>query len=331
MKILISLVIALFILSGCGSSKRVVIEKKELPAWYINPFKTTSSTLYSVGEGENKTEAIANALNSMTSTLNVSISSEFNTKSVVKEGSLESYQSTSTNEVKSKVEKISISHYEVVNSKDFGFKRYLVSIKSDKRKLFEGLKKELQLKFKLIENRNIEVENYNAIKQLSIFKDARKSTADVKNIIAVMGSLNPSFSANIYMDKLQNIENRYEKLLSKISFSVDSNRDAVKLKPVILNGLSLKKYSIKKNGSNNHFKILISSNTAKARAYGFDLARSAIAITVKDSAGVIIGSNKLNITGQSTQGYKIAKESVAMKLNEMVKKEGIAKVIGLDI
>jgi len=34
---------------------------------------------------------------------------------------------------------------------------------------------------------------------------------------------------------------------------------------------------------------------------GFSLARSAINLTVEDPSGTTIGSNKLNITGQSTQ------------------------------
>ena len=61
------------------------------------------------------------------------------------------------------------------------------------------------------------------------------------------------------------------------------------------------------------------------------MARSVITITIKDNTGAIIGSNKLNITGQSSQGYGIAKENVAMKLNALIKEKGIAEVIGLEL
>jgi len=331
MKIFIGLFLALIFLSGCGSQKRIVVQKRELPAWYVNPTKSTPNTLYAVGEGQNKQEAVANALNNMASTLSVSLSSEFNTKSVVKDGIIESQQTTSVSEINTKVSTIRITNYEVINSKDFSFKRYLAEVKSDKRKLFTGLKKEIDQKLEIIKNKNIEVQNYNAIKKLATYKDAKLSTSDIKSTLLVMNSLNASFNDASYIDKLQKIDNRYDKLLSKISFSINSNRDAKNLKSSIANGLSVKKYNIKNSSGINHFKIYLSSKTLKAKSYGFDLARSAISITVKDSNGVMVGSNKLNITGQSTQGYKIAKENVAMKLNGIVKKDGIAKVIGLEI
>ena len=80
-----------------------------------------------------------------------------------------------------------------------------------------------------------------------------------------------------------------------------------------------------------HFNIMIKSDIQRASSYGFTLARSAISITIKDSSGAVIGSNKLNITGQSSQDFGIAKENIALKLNALIEKEGIAKVIGLQI
>jgi hypothetical protein len=62
---------------------------------------------------------------------------------------------------------------------------------------------------------------------------------------------------------------------------------------------------------------------------GFDLARTAISVTTQDHLGTTIGSNKLNITGQSTQGYDVAEENVAIKLKRLIDKEGIETVLGL--
>ncbi len=331
MKIILSLVILLFIVSGCSSKKRVVVETKELPVWYLNPTQSNPNNLYAVGEGENKDAALANALNAMVATLGTTISSEYKRKVVAKDGLVESYQSTSTNEVSAKVQEIRISNYEIINSKDFAFERYLVKVKSNKKKLFTSLEKELEQKFGIIQNRYMESKKYNAIKQLKYYKDSKNSTQNIKNILIVMHALDTSFKDSTYLDKLHIIENRYENLQSKISFSIGSNSDASKLKTAIADGLSIKKYKIKNINDKNHFNIYISSTTNRAKSYGFDLARSSISIKVQDSKGSVIGSSKLNITGQSTQGYKIAQENVAIKLHNMIKKEGIAKIIGLEI
>ncbi len=328
MKFFVLLLSVLFFFSACASQKRaVVVSTKELPSWYKNPPKSSPLTLYSVGEGESKEEAVAIALSSMASTLSVSISSQFRTKSVVKEGAVEGSQTTSVNEVQSDVNKVRISNYEVVEAEEFGFKKFIVLVKSEKKKLFESLKKELDQEFSLTQNR----ETLNAIKQLNMYEEQKKSLENVPNTLMVMSVLDERFDSAIYIKKIKEIDEKQEKLLNSISFSIESDSESQNLTAALQKGLSAKKIIIKEGSGKNHFKITLSSKIEKASSYGFILARSAITITTKDVSGAIIGSNKLNITGQSTQGYDIAKESIAIKLNEMIKKEGIEKVLGLEL
>lgn len=330
-KIMMSVLLVFLILSGCSSKKRVVAVEKPLPSWYLHPMQSTSDTLYSVAQGENKADAIANALNEILSTLSISISSEFNIKSVVKEGQVQSVQSTSLSDIKTRVEQIRINNYQVINARDFSFERYLVQVKMDKRSLFKSLEQDLNTKIRVLEDNNKEARNYYAIKELGVYKKSLNSLANIHSTLAVMRSLNPNFDDAIYTEKLQNAQKKYDKLLSKISFSINSNNDAKNLRASIAKGLSANTYKINNHKDKKHFNIYMSSKTQKAKSYGFDLARSAISITVKDYKGTIVGSNKLNITGQSTQGYKIAKENIALKLNIKIAKEGIANIIGLEI
>ena len=332
MKNILVVFLALFILSGCSSKKRVVVAPKTLPTWYTNEIKSNATTLYSVGEGEDKAQAIANALSNMAATLSVSISSEFSTKSVVRDGTISSVQTDSINEIQSKVKRIRISNYQIINTKEFGFQKFLVAIQSDKEKLFSSLSKEIEQNFDIIQIKYEESKQFNLVKRISIYKNAKESTANVKNTLIVMNSLKPSFDDTRYIRELLEIENRYDSLLSKITFSIDANNDARKLMPSIANGLSLSKYKIsKKAKGKNHFRIRLNASTVKARSYGFTLARSAISITVKDHTDKVIGSNKLNITGQSTQGYEVAKENVSVKLNAKVIQQGIEEIIGLEL
>jgi len=332
MKIFLILFMSLLIFSACSSKKRVVAEAKTLPSWYTNQTKSDRNTLYSVGEGEDKASAIANALNNMASTLSVSIESDFNTKSVVRDGLVSSVQRDSTSEIRSKVKKIRIGDYQIIHAQEFGFLRYIVAVKSDKYKLFTSLDKEISQNFSIIQRKYEEAEEFNTLKKLSIYKKAKESLANIKNTLIVMHTLNPGFDDTAYLSKALEIENRYESLLSKITFSIDANEDAKNLMASVANGLSLEKYKIiKKPAGKNHFQIRIVSSTSQAASYGFTLARSAISITVKDNESAVIGSNKLNLTGQSTQGYAIAKENVAVKLNAKILETGIVKVLGLEL
>ena len=101
--------ILVFILGGCGATKEPkIVIKQELPGWYQNPPLSNSATLYAIGEGKNKEEAIANALNYMASTLSISISSSYNAKTTVREGSVSSHEGVYKSDISSDVKKIRI-------------------------------------------------------------------------------------------------------------------------------------------------------------------------------------------------------------------------------
>jgi len=331
-KILLILILnlSLLFLFGCGAEKRVVVaQKQELPSWYTHPPKSTSSQLYALGSGRDRQSAITDALTQMVSTLSVSVSSKFSAKTVVREGSVESSSGTYTDESTSEVKEIRISNYELVASESLGFKNYAVLVKSNKQKLFISMQKEIEQNFKIMKQEEESVKSLNTLKQLSFYKKSINSLSFLPNTLTVMKELNNSFNGNEYLKKAQEIKTKYENLRASITFSINSNADAKNLIAPIAKGISAKKLNIAKGSGDKHFTIFIQSDITQASSYGFTLARSGISIVVKDSQGNIIGSNKLNITGQSNGSYKIAKENVAVKLNALIKKEGISEVVGL--
>jgi len=321
--------LALLFFTACGGSKPLVVApKKVLPTWYKTPQKTTATTLYALGEGSDKKEAIANALSMMLSTLSVSVASQYNSKTVEHQGVQNSYQTTHSNEVTTDVAKIRISNYELVEAQSMGFRNYIVQIKSDKEKLFNTLLKDVQTTLRRVDERMLSSQNYNAIKRLKLYKKSKEELLNIPATLNVMSVLKPSFNEAPYRSKIQNIQHDSDKLLSKITFSIESNRDAKKLQAPLQSGLNAEKLQVRKSSGKYHFRVKINSQTDKASSYGFTLARCAISITTQDYRGNVIASNKLNITGQSTQGYAIAKENVALKLNVIIKEEGIDKVLG---
>ena len=328
----ISLGFSLLFLSGCGSQKRVVVaQKKVTPSWYEHPPKSSSTELYAVGSGRDKQTAITNALTQMVSTLSVSVSSKFSAKTVVKEGSVNSSSGIYIDESTSEVQNIRISNYELLESQSLGFKNYAVLLKSNKKKLFESMKKEIEQNFEIIEKEKKSTVHLNMMKHLAFYKKSKESLSSLPSTLIVMSELNAAFDGSRYLGKAQAINAEYEDLLSSITFSIKSNNEAKNLIAPIAKGISAKKLKIANSSGKKHFNIMIKSDIQRASSYGFTLARSAITIIIKDSTGAVIGSNKLNITGQSSQGYSVAKENVAIKLNALIEKKGIDNIIGLQI
>ena len=331
-KHLFLLVISLIFLSGCGSSKRMVVaEQKELPSWYVQVPKSTPSDLYAVGTGQNRQDAITDALTQMISTLGVSVSSEFSSRTIVKEGSKESYDATFTRKSKSEVKQVRISNYELVEAENLGYKKYAVLVKSNKKKLFESMKKELEQKFYKIAQREKIALNQNMLYQLNFYRDTLDELSSLENELIIMSELRSDFDTNKYLDKYNALDKKYATIYKKISFSFESNANAKNLEAPLAKAISEKKLHISSRKGRGHFTIKIISHIERASSYGFTLARSSISIQVKDYKGTVIGSNKLNIVGQSTQGFTIAKQNVAIKLEALIKKEGISKILGISI
>lgn len=322
----------LLFLSGCSSKEESHMVKKELPSWYVNPPKDSKTTLYATGEGRERKEAIADALNLLASTLSVSVESQFTLQQSVEEGLVTSHQQSSQSRIDSVVEKVRISNYEIVESQEFGFKKYIVLIKSDKQKLFSSLKNELEQKFGTAQKEVESVKESHALRELEIYKKIKTELADVRNTLMVMQALKSDFESHSYLKKAQNLTSLYDEQLSKISFSITCDDESKRLQAPIAEGLGLKKIQIEsRNNKREHFNIEVRLKTKESFAYGFIMASSAIEIVVKDAKEVIIGSNKLNIMGQSIHSFDMAQESVAIKLDEMIKKEGIGKVLGLEL
>lgn len=317
---------------GCLSSKEIeATPKKSLPLWYTNPPKTSSQMLYATGEGVSKEEAVANALSMMASTLSVSISSQFSSKKVVKEGSQNSVDATISNEVQSDVKKIRIASYEILNAEEIGFKKHIVLIKSDKEKLFLSFKNEIEQRFAMIEGDIRVSKKHSILSELKSYKKAHESMDDIPNILTVMNVLKSSFDSKEYIDAMDKIEGEYSSLLASLSFDIRCDEESKNLQAHIRDALISKKVQIKNASGERHFSLSVTSDIQKASSYGFMIIRSAIEITLKDSKGSILSNKKLNITAQSAQSYEIAKEGIAIKFGETVKKEGMLKIVDLEL
>lgn len=332
MKKVILLFITLFLLLGCSAKDDLDLSfKKTLPQWYVNPPQTSQTVLYSIGEGESKEVALKNALNMMASTLSVSIESSYNSTKFVQEGRVNTNQLDVENKISSSVKNIRISSYELLEYEEVGFRNHILLVKIDKSKLFESLKSELEQDFSLVDAELKSLSLYNALAQLSGYKKIKAKLDDVPNRLIVMSVLDNSFDAEMYIKRVQKINTSYDELRSSITFEIKVDNNSANLEAPLRAALNDKKLKTAQKGADKHFRIFIKSDIQMADSLGFTLARSAIEISVEDYKGAIVAGERLNLIGQSTQGPEIAKQSLSMKFSDLIKKEGIEKIIGLDL
>jgi hypothetical protein len=233
------------------------------------------------------------------------------------------------NETKSEVKKIRMSNYEVIDTAKLGFKKYALLIKVDRMKFFLSLKRELQQQFDLLSSLQRDSHQKNLLAELKSYNDALENLSDLQNRLLVMNVLNKEFNAKPYLKKYATLKERRDSLLHKITFWVYADYKA--LVSPIAKGLNSKNIRVKKLHNSAHFTVVIDSDIQKARAYGFYIARAQIDIRTEDNNGDTLATNTFNLTGQSSQSFAIAKQDIVKKLNTLVKREGIAKILNLDI
>ena len=322
----------ILLLTACGSQKKVVVAApKALPSWYTSVAPTSSTELYGIGEGRDREEAIAQALNAMVSSLSVSLSSDYRAKTVVTEGRSSSVDARYESDIQSSVKEIRISNYTVVDAISLGFKRYAVLIKSNKKQLFETLQEETKQELTLLENREKNLAGVNALKKIAFYQEAHKSLENLPNRVLVMSVLSSGFDGSRYLAQMQEYETKHERLLERLRFVVKSSQNAQNLTPVIEKWLSKERFKVAKLQREDDLRVELKATIQKANAYGFTLARSEIAFVTKDSRGNVVATNRINLTGQSSQGYEVAKQNLAFALDTLIEKEGISTVLGLGI
>jgi hypothetical protein len=330
MKYISTLLIIVLLFSACATTKPQVTNsytRSSQPDWLINPPASTSSTLYGVGEGRTKQEALNNALSEIVSRLNVSIASKFSSKNVVKSfGKRETFTNEYVNETQSEVKKISLSGYEIIEQKSLGFKHYATLVKLNKNHLFETLKKSIENDLAAGSKISIESSPFDS---LQIYKKALFRLGDIRNRIAVLNGLHPQYNTQQFLDRYEDIKRKYNLLKHSISFEILSDYSDF-AKP-LASALSKEGFSISRKRDKRHFFILIKSDINRAKSYGFDIARALIDIRVVDNHRVNIAQNVISLTGQSSQGFAIAKQDLVKKLQRKIQEEGVGKVLNLNI
>jgi len=332
MKYIVSIILIIGMLFiGCGSTKQIEVVPQALPSWYTMPPHSDAENLYALGDGKSKKEALTNALNNLLATLSVSLSSSYNAKTVVREGThtTTTQDATYENEVHAEVQKIRISNYEVLQEKKLGFNHYATLVRVEKDNLFVALKSDIDQKFSIFNHLyNSKATKY-PLEKLKSYRNFIKEFQNIQNTLSVMSVLHPQFNQKHYIEKMAYIKKQSDDLHNAITFSFVATREAKKLLPVLSMGLSDAHYRIKNKKDKYHFTIYISLKIAYASSYGFHLARGVITVVTKDFHSVNIGTQTYNITGQSSQTKTIAKQDIAKRFAQLIKKKGIEKVLGI--
>lgn len=314
----------MFFMVGCSTKNEVVVQKS-LPSWYIKEPQDSSDEFFSVGEGVDKQSSVLEALNTLAQRVSSSIESEFIIKQKVIDGYINKNEATSR--IKTQVKKIHFSGYEVLESEELGFKRVATLIKLDKHKELLSLKNSLLQDFSLAQKELDNLNRADIAQKLRVYKGIESRFDDALMRLTFISLLDKNFNQDEYLNKIQFFMNLHKNFMQQLTYKIQNSDNTKIYNSVLSSHLSTK--GVKQTQDVSSFDIRLSSNIDKFYSYGFYILKSELIIEILDAKKNIISSNRVMLDSHSSRDYDEA--LLAQKLEELVRQEGIAKILSLEL
>ena len=321
---------SIFIFLGCVNNKPKVLKipQKVLPLWYESQKINTKRYIYAKANGINKDQAIARALNNIISQFSVSIESKFQSTTNVSKGLVNTYSTNSTNNIQTKVEKIKINNYEVINSYPYRYNQFLVEIRVDKIKLNIFLKDDIKRKFeslKIIEN-SIKDENF--ILKLNTYLYLYNKSKSYENSLNIIKSIDKNFNINNYFREIKKYYNKYLKLKNSFAiYIIDSNRVDLFEKKV-KKYLTSQNIKISNKEVNLKIKVIKDKQYVNTPYYKMVVFNISLQLFFKDK---LISRNTIEIKELDTKKSKRIEQKASQKFFNTIKNKLFIDLFKLSI
>lgn len=308
---------------GCSSSQTVQVPTT--PAWYLENKQNTPMFLYGVGEGSNLEDAKLMALNSISSSIIVSVSGEISKKTSISQNSsgTDSYSKQVTSDVKMELSKITFPN-PVIEKKEVVQNRFFVLLKVNKLELFETINLALELEDKELQkqyqnSKNLaKLENVYALKQIV---SASKSATNKANILS---SLDKNFALGAYADRYSNYASELNSAKQNLNISVVTNETSKYFSDALTAFLNANGF--KQNQKNPDVKIEIDNKPRFSVASGWSIAKVSTNIKVY-SNDKVLNSFTIESIGRSSSNNDNATADAATKFQAEIEKKGIDSIL----
>ncbi len=304
------------------------------PDWYINPPLDTPLSLLGVGDGEERQDAVASALNQIASRLRTTISSHLEVhQDSLKENDIESSSQQVTALISSDVERIQFNNYQIRKEEVINNRTYtLVEVNkriflNEKRAALEKANQEIVDRFESLDNKPI-------IQQLMAFDLVLAKALDAEGLVFLIASIDPSFPLETYLNRYAKINSRYRNIRSRIKVFINPPQDLelanfVQIIKEAINNSNIKIALRRDPNDKDLVSVLMKGNVRKYTVYGNKMVKVGLRFTVLSNNNTVVSSNFIETKGVSVIGYDEAIKSAGLKFHKLLEKKNIYGILGL--
>lgn len=318
-------------LSACGGSSPSPQENTSAnaPEWVYAAQKSTSTHYYAVGSGKSKKAARLAALDNISSTISVSISSSTQVKKRI---SNSSYSRSMSQNILASTKKIKFVGTQEVKSA-FVNDMFYVKMSVDKNALLKAQIKEaknIQTKINALYDSSNANGNFYFFSNKNAFDSMMQ---DFFSRITIAKTINPGFDDKADLDYFNKMNKKLDGKISALSVFVGSSHG--QYKEVLQNHLASFGVKITKTAKKNKSAFVVKINivgkekkvnTQNPKLRGAKFASVNVNLQTTDSSGKIVAQNSIKLTNISKISYNDALEKGAY-FNRYIKKNGLVSTL----
>lgn len=320
-KLIMTFVLLLFFNACSTTQPEVKPTETKLPKWYLTPPINSSMFLYGVGNGETKELSTQNALNNLVSKLGISIESSSTITKNIDKGFREYMITKSKLNIKSSVDKIRVSNYEVVDTKKLKYNSFVTLVRSDKKSFTVSLKHSVDNTIDKIKNRD--TSSLDPLKKYSFYKDSSQTLSALFPKLLILNLLDDEFDLDSYVAFMKEINQKLHVEKNSISFFVINNSKtelfADAFKAYISKSFHI---SEKKTDDKNQLKAYMSDKVTYNNTHGIIIVNVLVTVIIKDYKNSTIKTKQVSLNGYSVSSKEDALKDSVIK-NKISKDEEI--------
>ena len=307
----------------------IQLSEAKSPDWYLHAPADSQEFYFSIGSGTNMQEATNDALNQISSRININIKSSFEKKVLSNQNG--DYKKETFSKVSSNTEAIDFNNF-TIKQQSVDENTSYVLIEVDKRKLIseklnnfkEYDNKINQLNFSIYEDLPID-RIKNAIKLKDLIVKAKK------NLILLLSiSNNAEDQKQPYYNKYILMDAKIDTMISNTKINLRTNTNDLEiLKSILQKELAKLGFIITQDISKNKDMIIIDINGSLSykKEYGTFNQKMNVIFKISDLDHAYSSNNKM-IEGKGAQDYKSSLRILETNTSEEIEKKGVLQFIG---
>lgn len=302
-----------------------------MPTWFLSPPSDDDSALYGVGDGQSREAATESALSNLAGKLGTDIQAHSRLISTRYASAYRYNEEVNQHTVEATIRKITLNQYQLVESKQIGYQRFVALVRSDKRLLAASLQKALDERVSRYETAQKALSSAPGLRRLQFFEKEQLELGRFRNNLAALSTLRGTLTSvrdRHYRHYINDVITGLAVARQETVFHIHANPGPEYIRKALEDRVLQAGFKIAQSPAEATDVIHLITSLEASSAYGLTVLRQQIQLNLSED-GQPLGGNLLSIKGQGVS-QKQAHQDLSESLKKQLQRRELKNVLGIE-